>query len=173
MSLPSSPSHAPGQAGTRHWGAPALGVGHPGRAIRRGGGGGGCRCSVCGTLLCTACCILWCTVCRALCYQCTHTVVVPCVVRCSLCPCAHPCLTCLPCPPCGEGGGGGSGSQWERGRLPPLCQQGGRNAANKSPGAAVPCGEGRGRSSVAAGRGRLALRAHRDTGTTSRSGQGG
>ena len=41
-----------------------------------------------------------------------------------------------------------------------------------SPGAAVPCGEGWGGPFVAAGRGGLALRARRDAGTTSRSGEG-
>ena len=41
-----------------------------------------------------------------------------------------------------------------------------------SPSVAVPCGEGGGGSSVTAGRGGLALRARRDAGTTSRSGEG-
>ena len=41
-----------------------------------------------------------------------------------------------------------------------------------SPSAAVPCGEAGGGSSVAAGHGGLALRANRDAGTTSRSGEG-
>ena len=57
----------------------------------------------------------------------------------------------------------------------PLCQQGSRNAAEnilQSRGGSPLWGRGGGGSSVAAGRGGLALHAHSDAGTTSRSGEG-
>ena len=86
----------------------------------------------------------------------------------------HPALPDLPALPALWGGGGGSGPQWGRGRLPPCASRAAEmlQKTSCSPSAAVPCGEGGGGSSVTAGRGGLALRARRDAGTTSRSGEG-
>ena len=106
-----------------------------------------------------------------------HTVLVvhPGAVHCSL---FHvPLHPALPDPPALSalwGWGGGSGPQWGAGSPAPLCQQGSRNVAENilQPQCGCPLWGGGGGFSVVAGRGGLALRARRDAGTLSRSGEG-
>ena len=106
-----------------------------------------------------------------------HTVLLvhPGAVHCLLFPVPlHPALPDLPALSALRGGGGGFGTARGAGSPAPLCQQGSRNAAENilQPQCGCPWWGREGGSSVAAGRGGLALRARRDTGTTSRSGEG-